>query len=141
MMHMIHMIYDTFILKSALASPLLILKIHVEYSYSSWAATDTYDTYDTYDNLILKSAIAPPLLMLKIYTLNAQIRARIAHAYKGTRDAPSTSCAHRAWPKRHARCTINFARASRMLKEARAMHHQCRCLRHNISCDLVNARK
>ena len=49
--------------------------------------------------------------------------------------------AHRASQTRHARCTIIIARASRLLKKARAMHHQCRDIRHNQSSDLVNARK
>ena len=77
----------------------------------------------------------------KARAMHLQIRARIVHAQKGTRDAPSNSRAHRACLKRHARCTINFVRASRMPKKARAMHLQCRGLRHNLSCDLVNETK
>ena len=63
--HMIHMIYDTFILKIAIASPLLVLKIHVEYSYSSWAGGGLHDTHDAYDTRqpLGKSAIASPLLI------------------------------------------------------------------------------
>jgi len=62
----------------------------------------------------------------KARAMHDQLRARIAHAQKGTRDAPSNSRAHRACPKRHARCTFKFARASRMPKKARAMHLQIR---------------
>jgi hypothetical protein len=58
----------------------------------------------------------------KARAMHPHIRARIAHAQKGTRDAPANSCAHRACLKRHARCTLKFARASRMPKKARAMH-------------------
>ena len=56
--------------------------------------------------------------------MHLQILVRIAHAQKGTRDASSNSCAHRACPKRHARCTYKFACASRMPKNACVMHHQ-----------------
>ena len=74
--------------------------------------------------------------------MHLQILARIAHAQKGTRDASSNSCAHRAcikrrarctckcvhrtYPKRLARCTFKFVRASRIPKKAYAMHYHFR---------------
>ena len=62
----------------------------------------------------------------KARAMHYQFHACIAHVQKGTCDASSISRAHRSCLKRHARCTINFARASRMPKKALAMHHQIR---------------
>ena len=47
----------------------------------------------------------------KACAMHYQIRARIAHAQKSMRDAPSNSGAHRAYLKRRARCTFQFVRA------------------------------
>ena len=81
-----------------------------------------------------------------IHVMN-QASVRFAPAQQGTQDAQSISRSIQCKEAKQARFLERHgkqsrsARASRLPKKARAMHHQCRDSRHNLSRDLVNARK
>ena len=104
----------TLLQSQGLLDPKHIVSYHIQVSYV---------LYFLYKSIPSELSV---LECVRACVIHFQIRARIAHAQKGTRDALANSCAHCACPKRLSQCTINFMHASRMCKKARAMHLQIR---------------